>query len=486
MMMHVWIRRCLQLAVVLSWALSGVGWCGGNEDANAPVPDESRAWLIMGATLIDGTGRPAVEDSVIYIVNGRIRYAGPRAMMGPLPEAKVVDAAGKFVVPGIVDAHAHIDSLGGVPLQPDQQEIVRDYTPLAFLYHGVTTVLNMSAHDLDRVLEMREQARREPASLLPRIYTGAVGFTAANGWGSRHGGGLTVDSDVDDSLTRYRSLDVDLVKIIDEDGLGKAGVFPRIPAQHAVEIVSASKAAGLPVFIHATDEREYLSSIALGPRVIAHGLVTPQEPGSPIVRGLREKGIFVVPTIVLFESFYRVVDNPELLNDPQLRASVPDFVLDALRDPANIARVFARMDEVLEIDALDWGRAAVPDLEANVKRFVDAGIPIAVGTDGGGAVVHSFQGYNVPREMELLAQCCLDPLQTIVAASGNAARIMGAEEEFGTLTEGRSADLLVLNANPLADMRAIRDFDYLMLRGHLIRRQYLSYAAFVARRGAGH
>jgi imidazolonepropionase-like amidohydrolase len=140
------------------------------------------------------------------------------------------------------------------------------------------------------------------------------------------------------------------------------------------------------------------------------------------------------------------------------------------------------MDQVLKIDASEWARSAVRDLKANTRLFAEAGVPLAVGTDGGGAVVHSFQGWNTPREMEILAECCLDNMETIVAASRTAARIMDAEDEFGTLRPGRSADMLILNSDPLADIRAMRDFDRLMLRGLLVDRSDLTYDAFMATR----
>jgi imidazolonepropionase-like amidohydrolase len=445
-----------------------------------PSPDSSSApavTIISGATLIDGTSAPPVDDSIIYIRDGRIE----RVASGDSPvlpeDATIIDAEGKFIVPGIVDAHTHIDSVGGIALTEEQKVTVREYYPRAFLFHGVTTVLNMSAHDTDLVLAMRERVREHPDVLLPRIYTGASSFTAADGWGSRHGGGLESAAEIQSRLNEYAERRVDLVKIINEDGLGSEDVFPRIPEKFIAEIVRTSKKKGLPVFVHATDEDEYLQSITARPRAMAHGLLTPQAAHSQVVKGLKENGIFVVPTIVLFEAFYAVRDNPSLLDDPLLEKSVPGFVLDAMHDQATVNASFGKMDEILRMGSAAWARSAVPDLKANIKLFADSGIKIAVGTDGGGAVVHSFQGYNTPREMEILADCCLSNMDTIVAATRTVAEIMDATDVFGTLKPGRSADLLILNSDPLTDMKAIRDFDQLMLRGHLIDRAALTYQA---------
>ena len=453
-----------------------------NADEGDFAPSDDVPTVIFGATLIDGTGGPAIEDSVINIQNGRIRSITSGNFTASRDDVAVIDARGKYIVPGIVDAHTHIDSVGGIPLTPGQVEIVRDYYPRAFLYHGVTTVLNMSAHDLEGVLRKRERSNKSSKSLLPRIYTGASHFTAAGGWGGRHGGGAQTVDEIDERLRSYADKEIDLVKIIIEEGLGSKGVFPRIPESHIAAVVRESRTLGLPVFIHASDEDEYLQAISFRPRAMAHGLFTPQAAGSKVIHGLTENGIVVVPTIVLFEAFYSVRDNPEILQDLLLRQSVPDFILTAMHDREVVEAAFERMNQILKIDASEWARSAVRDLKESTRLFAEAGVPLAVGTDGGGAVVHSFQGWNTPREMEILAECCLSNMETIVAASRTAARIVDAEEEFGTLRPGRSADLLILNADPLADIRAMRNFDYLMLRGLLLDRSNLTYDAFMATR----
>jgi len=471
-----WALALLALLALYVPTPSAYGDSGSVADDSQIAPA-----VIVGAKLIDGTGGPPVENSAIYVENGLIRSITSAETVSPADGVTMIDARGKFIIPGIVDAHTHIDSLGGISLTPEQQGIVREYYPRAFLFHGVTSVLNMSAHELDGVLRKREQANRSPKSLLPRIYTGASHFTAAGGWGGRHGGGAQSVDNIHERLKAYADVGVDLVKIINEEGLGSEGVFPRIPEDFIAAVVKDSRALGLPVFIHATDEDEYLQSISFRPRVMAHGLFTPQSAGSAVIRGLTENGIFVVPTIVLFEAFYSVRDNPAILEDPLLRASVPDFILSAMHDTETVEASFHRMDQILKMDASEWARSAVEDLKRNTRLFAEAGVPLAVGTDGGGAVVHSFQGWNTPREMEILAQCCLSNMETIVAASRTAAQIMNAEGLFGTLQPGRSADLLILNADPLADIRAVRDFDRLMLRGLLIDRAALSYDAFMTR-----
>jgi imidazolonepropionase-like amidohydrolase len=441
--------------------------------------DASDDTVIVGATLIDSTGSEPLEDSLIYVRAGKIARidSGRKAA---LPDAaEVIDATGKFIIPGIVDAHTHIDSVGGIPLDEEQKRLVREYYPKAFLFHGVTTVINMSAHDVDWVFQLRDRVRTNPESLLPRIYTGASHFTSEGGWGGRHGGGVQSLADIDRRLDEYGHMQVDLVKIINEDGLGGAEVFPAIPPEFIQRVTEKCRQMGIPVFIHATDETEYLQSLRARPRAMAHGLFTPQSETSPLVAELRNNDIFVIPTAVLFEAFYFFRDDPALLENELVKKSVPDFILTAMSDSAVVDAAFRKMDEILKMDSSSWARSAVPALLDNVRLFAENGVKIAIGTDGGGAVVHSFQGFNTPREMELLAECCLGNMGAIIAATRTPAEIMQATGVFGVLAPGRSADLLILNSNPVSDIRAVRDFDHLMLRGRLVARSALTYSAHV-------
>ncbi|WBX84160.1 amidohydrolase family protein [Sphingosinicella microcystinivorans] len=470
--------RAFTRKIAVFLAATGIGCAAAAQSAHA------ERLAIIGAVLIDGTGRAPVPESVVYVADGKIERIGRVGDAIPAGTRRI-EARGKFIIPGIVDAHTHVDSLGVAPMTNEQKKIAREYYPRAFLFNGVTSVVNMSAHVPAEVLALRDRANTDPKALVPRIYTGASHFTADQGWGGRHNGGIKSPDDINNRMDDYAARGFDLVKIIDEDGLGDETVFPKIAPEYLNAVMRAAAGKDLPVFIHATDADEYREAIAAGPRAIAHGLFTPLTADSDIVADLKQKNIFVVPTIVLFESFFVFLDNPALLNDPLLNQSVPDFIMAAARNPETIKTMRGRMDEILKMDAAAWARDSLPALLANTRILFEQGVKVAIGTDSGGAVMHAFQGYNTPREIEIMADCCMTPMQAIVAATRTGAEVIDGQAIFGTLEPGKSADLLLLNGDPLADIHNIRDFDWMMLRGHMIERSTLSYSSYVSERQDG-
>ena len=451
--------------------------------AYATDSESSDAFVIVGARLIDGTGRAPLDEAAVYIREGRIERIERGVEQEALDGWDVVRAHGKFLVPGIVDAHSHIDSLGGIALSGRQQEIVREYYPRAFLYNGITSVVNLSAHVPEDVISLRDKVKEDPSFLSPRIYTGSRNFTINGGWSGRHGGGLDSEREMDSRLDDYARRGFDLVKIINEDGLGDQSVFEVIPQTYMERIASVSAQNGLPVFIHATDEEEFARAIAVRPRGIVHGLLTPLPPDSPMLQALVDNRIYVVPTIVLFEAFFRYLDDPDLLSDPVLAASVPDFILAKASDKSVVAESYEGMDSILRMDSADWARSSLPILKENTSEMAANGIPIAVGSDSGGAVVHAFQGYNTPRELMILAECCMTAMDALVAGTKHGADMIGAGHRFGTLEVGQSADILILNDDPIEDIRNIRNFDSLIVRGNRIARSALSYSAYEEEKG---
>ncbi|GAB3108418.1 amidohydrolase family protein [Aestuariicella hydrocarbonica] len=448
--------------------------------SSAETSQKSHAELVLvGGTVIDGNGGTPKTNAAILIADGKILSVEPVADIDyTILADRVVDVSGKYLVPGFVDSHTHIDHVNGVNLTDEQKALARDYNLRAFLYNGVTTVVNMSTRHPEWLLKQKELAKEDPFSG-PRIFTGGNHFTQPGGWGGRHGGGLSDPTQIQARLLQDKQDGFDLVKIIYEDGLGKEPVFDRLADNTVENISSQARTMGFPVFIHATDLAEYQEAIDSSPMAIAHGLVENLNTTKALGEKLVDKNIFVVATIVLFESFYRYVDKPSLLDNPYLKASVPDFVLDSIAEQEAVADSLAKVDAILKMDSATWGRSALSNLTKNTKGFFNDGVKIAVGSDSGGAVIHAFQGFNTVREMEILADCCMSNSQVLTAATKTAAQMLDKEELFGTLEAGKAADILIINQNPLEEISHVRDFQSMVVRGAYTNREKFSYSNFI-------
>ncbi len=458
-------QRLVPLVVML------IGWLvlsGHAPQAQEPV------LVIRGATLIDGTGAPPLPDSSVIVRGNTIEAV---ASVGPSPppaNATVIEARGKYLLPGIIDSHSHIDKPNGVGLTEEQKALVQQHNLKAYLYSGITTAVTLAASDRDWMLEQRRLAR-DHEIISPRLLTGLVRFTAPNGWAGRSGQPVASKADVDQIFQDSIDKRADHVFAIYDDGVGTAKIYPRLDPLLLQRVADLSREHKLPLYIHAVDIDEYRASVAVGPRAIVLALEDPIAEDDPLLQEMVSKNVFLVPSMVNFESFYRVTDNPALFDEPVLNQTFPDFVIASVRDPENIESAVARLEGVLQTNALEWARRAVPIMKANTKKFFDAGVVIAVGADSGGAVVHNFQGYNLIREFELLVECGLTPMDAIVAGTKNGAMMIGMDDRLGTIEPGKLADMILLNEDPLENISNLRTVDRVILNGKVMKRDELRY-----------
>jgi hypothetical protein len=299
-------------------------------------------------------------------------------------------------------------------------------------------------------------------------------FTPEGGWGSRHGGVLKNAEDARERALEYVAKKTDGFKVVIEDGLGGSGTYEVITDAMLVAIREVAEDAGVPIYVHAMNLDEYEKALSLEPRAVVHGLEDPIPDGHPLIQRLLERNVAVVPTLSLWRSFLGHDEGPQGFDDPVLRGSVPGFLLDRMKSPEFMREENRRFEEVARIDAYHWVREAIPVFEANTLAMQKAGVALAVGTDAGGPVGFNFQGYNTPWELVLLVEAGLSPMEAIVAATRNGARLVGLSDQLGTVEEGKLADLLILEANPLDDIRNIRKIDRIILDGKVLARPELS------------
>jgi imidazolonepropionase-like amidohydrolase len=429
--------------------------------ADQPDSTRARVLLVRGATIIDGTGAAPRSNVDLLIRDDRIAAVGP-SLEAP-PGSPSMDARGAWIVPGLIDVHVHLDTPMVFQITDEERTRILDHNPRAFLYNGVTTVLNVSSAP-EWIFNLRAK-QRDGGVLAPRIFATGRSITPDGGWGSRHGGALTDAASARETVRRYIEMGADAIKVIIEDGLGRSDTYKEISDEMLRATAEEAARAKVPVVVHAINLHEYRRALAISPRAIIHGLEDALPPGDSLPADLRRANVFVAPTLSLWESFNSLEDHPKRFDDPVLHGSVPPFLLAAMRRPDHRAVEKKRFLDVARMDAYTWADTRMKAFMTNTLAMHRAGVRIAVGTDAGGPVGYNFQGYNTIREMELLVEAGLSPMDVLVAATRTGAELIGVGDRLGTLTIGKLADFLILEANPLTSIANVRRVRTVVLGG---------------------
>jgi imidazolonepropionase-like amidohydrolase len=417
---------------------------------------------LVGATLIDGTGGPPLANAAIVIRRGKVESVGSYAAFQLPKRTSEVDLSGRWVIPGLIDAHAHVSQAAS-------------WAPSRYLAWGVTTVRDVHG-PLSAALAFRRRANREE-SLSPRVYTAgsmidglpttypdAIGANAEND--ARKAVDRLVSSGVD-FIKVYSHVDAPLLRaIIDE-----AHTFNVAVAGHLgmTDAVAAAK-AGISSIEHLTGVPEAVSNqrsslIAAHYRGFFPGWTSFERSWASLdrasltqlARRLAEQKVTLVPTLILHETLSRLND-PALLRDPAL-AAVPAAPQRDWDVPGMIARAGWSGDE------FEAFRRSRPMQDLFVREFSAAGGRIAAGTDSPNQLL--VPGFSEHRELELLVEAGLSAREALRAATRNAAVLLGVDS-LGLVAPGKAADLIVLTRDPLSDIRNTRAIEAVMIRGRLL------------------
>lgn len=443
------------------------------------VPPPPRA--LVGATLLDGTGAAPVPDAVVVLRDGKIDCAGPRSAC-PVPDGiDTVDLHGRWITPGLIDAHVHFSQSGWVDARPDALD-VRDRHPYekaiaelrshperfgrSLLCSGVTAAFDTGGYPWTLTLP----ARFEPATDVPRVAAAGPLLSTLDHW-------LNLPAErqflylADPAAARTG------VDYLAAQGAGAVKLwYIRNPARSAADMSAAVHAAGeeahrhgLPLIVHATELIEAKESLRAGAKLLVHS-VWDQAVDQEFLDLARASGAIYCPTLTvgrgyrrLFEGVLRhqapAVDDPNGCVDPATRAKV-----------AETAQITPKPDDGLDEEALQTVTARTAQREriaaANLKRVLDAGIPIATGTDAGNPL--TLHGPSLYAEMEAMQAAGLTPMQVLVASTHGGALAMGRDKEIGTVEKGKLADLLIVGADPLAGAVNLRKILY-VVRGGVMR-----------------
>ncbi len=393
----------------------------------------------VGATLFDGSGHPPVQKSVLLVRDGRILAAG--ADVSAPAAAERIDLDGRFVIPGLVNAHGHVGETRGLRAGPElyTRENVLDQLRL-YARYGVTTVVSLGG-DRDEGFRVRDE-QQTPSLDRARLHLAGPVLDATTPEAARA------------QVEALAARKPDWVKIRVDDNLGTVAKMPA-PAYRAV--VEEAHRRGLRVAAHLFYLEDARDLLAAGVDFLAHS-VRDKDVDAAFVAQLKRRGVGLCPTLMREVSTFVYADEPDFFADPFFLKEADPAVLAELRSEERRARVRAS-------PASARYREALKVASRNLKALVDAGIPIAFGTDTGPPA--RFQGYFEHRELEAMVEAGLTPTQALVAATSGAARSLGLSG-VGKLEPKAWADFLVLRTDPLADIRNTRTLESVWIAGNRV------------------
>ena len=429
---------------------------------------------LVGATLVDGTGRPPIADAVVVTRGGKIECAGKRADCAVPPEAGVVELGGAWVLPGLVDAHVHFSQTGWADGRPDALDVraAHPYSEVekeqrlhperywrSHLCSGVTAVFDVGGYPWTTDLP----ARAERDSRAPRVEAAGPLLSTLDFWlnlpAERQFIYVKDEAAARDGVRYLKSLNARAAKVW--------FISAERPFAEMESVVAAAgdeaKKAGLPLIVHATELANAKAALRAGAKLLVHSVRDAPVDDEFIALAKAGDAIYC-PTLTVFAGYVRMftaaaagevpaIDDPNGCVDATTRQRVAETAGLGSQVPPEFAARAGRANAMAEVMA------------RNLRRVRDAGIPIAMGTDAGNPL--TLHGPAVYAEMEAMQAAGMTPMQVLVAATRDAARAMGRAKDLGTIEPGKAADLIVVSADPTADVRNVRQLEYVMRGGEL-------------------
>jgi len=365
---------------------------------------------LINGTLIDGTGAEVVPDGVVVIRDGRIMAAGPRPKIKIPTDADTINVQGGTILPGFINTHVHA--------------AYNEWTLKAWAQDGVTTVRDLGAFGpyTPALFAKRNSLRANPKC--SRLVAVGSFVNVKGGYPIVHWGGhaVTVTSPEEARQAVNKLIDdgADVIKTAIESGysFGRSG-WPLLSPEEATALVETAHERGKPVTAHVTSARDLERALDAGVDEIAH-MVVDRLPEKFISR-MVEAGTRWVPTIELWQG---------------------------------VSRIYP----------VSYGTMAIN----NLAMFVEAGGEVALGTDYEGARNVNFDLGMPIHEIEWMQEAGMTPMQIIVSATKNGARSCNLESELGTLEAGKLADVLVVDGDPLDDVKVLTNTRLVLREGKSI------------------
>lgn len=453
------MKKPLSLSLYLFYLLPAILFLGA---CNSKVKEAAKpeATLLKGATLIDGSGAAPKENVNILIRADSIAKISPDSTNATSTNATVINMQGKTIMPMLINAHGHLGLLKGTKIDTahyTKGNIIRQLEK--YQNFGIGAVLSLGS-DRGIIFNLRDSSQQHD---LP----GAMILTAGYGFGAPDGA-PPVNGDFDKVLrpetpeqatNDMRTLAAhkpDFVKIWVDDFGGSA---PKVKPEIYQAIIAEAHRSNIPVAAHVYYLEDAKKLIAAGLDVIAHS-IRDQPVDDELLQMMKENEVAYIPTLSLDAYNFIYLRKPDWLDDPFFYASLEPGVLKMLTSEDYLQKI--ERDPKLQEKIKAFETAS-----QNLKRIYDAGIRIAMGTDSGAQPVRA-QGFSEHIELQLMHEAGIPPLQAIAMATSHGAQALGIANIFGTLSEGKKANFIVLNSNPADDMKNTRDIAEIWKNGEII------------------
>jgi len=472
------------VALLPFFLLGGYQVWSRQELTKVRILDRERArthnWLIQNARIFVGNGK-IIESGAVFISNGRIE----NIYEGNSPDAKslnadAIDGAGKTILPGLIDVHVHLGASGGFP------EDFTKYDPAkgaeraleSYLYCGVTTV--RSAGDrLDDLLKWRQQFGSGEKLGTELFFCGPL-FTAEGGHGTEYAKFIPeamrasfnaqfvrTPKNADEARKQVDDLAAQHVDAI--KGVLEAGVpgytFNRMNLDILRAVVEEAHGRKLPVAIHTGNSQDVIDAVALGTDSVEHGSFI-DEISDATIAEMKSKGIAYDPTLSVVEGFTNFAKGDTTLLKRSLVQQVTPKDLLSGTEKAATSEQFKGLREGLSHYPMSLQTGG-----NNLLKAWRAGVMLVTGSDAGNPLV--MHGATVQHEIELWVAAGIPAEIALQAATNNAAKLLRADSHIGTIEKGKDATLLIVDGNPLQDVRALSAISAVFLKGERVTRTQL-------------
>ena len=438
--------------------------------ASAQQPPEERL-VIDHVSYFDGNGGPVIKNGVIVIKGDRISEIGHRGNIKGGRGITILDASGKFAIPGLIDAHVHFDQSADIFARPDAVDLrgIRPYadeiawtrerlpeTLMRYLRSGVTGVVDMGGPMWS--LDLRDSANASGLGVRVAATGPLVSTVAESELDSPDPAVIPMETpeNARQIVQRIAKRKPDLIKILFIRGFGED--LDRLSGLVEVAIAEAHR-LGIRTAVHATELATAKAALAAGADVLVHS-VEDRRIDSEFLAMLKAHNVIYIPTLLVTERYDAVFSNSVKLLDIERRLGDPE-VIQSWSQLAQIPP--GSIPGGIPAPIL---LASRPTEFLNLQLLTSADMRIAVGTDAGN--IGTPHGPAIHREMELMVEAGMRPFDVLLGATKIAADVMGRGKDIGTLEKGKMADIVLLNADPVINIRNTQKIFKVMKAGRWV------------------